>query len=267
MSIKSYVRRKIVELNPLDIELFTVKAPNLPSSFEGFKMVHISDTHLPRMATMGSYLVYEIRKLEPDLIFMTGDIVDRPATVKTSGMKQLCKKLAKIAPTYAISGNHEATSGQMEDWYKVLQDTNVTLVDNRHFIIEKEGDKLAIIGLEDNLPYRTEFIDHPQIRDSFFRVLLVHRPQHWENHYPKDKALAPHLILAGHVHGGQVRIPFLGGLFSPDTGFFPKYSSGMYRTAIEGKLIVSRGLASATHPAPRINNRPHLPVIVLTTGN
>jgi len=262
MNIKRFLRRQIRVLNPLDIEIFRLKVPNLPRSFEGFRIVHLSDTHLPRMALVGSALADEVRAQKPDIILLTGDIVDRPAPVKTSGMKQFCKKLVKIAPTFAISGNHEMTSDYLDDWLKVLKEANVILLDKRHYLIHKEGQQLALLGFEDRLPYEVDFLDHPQIRESFFRILLVHRPQHWENHYPKDTELAPHLILAGHVHGGQVRIPFIGGLFSPDTGFFPKYSSGMYRTDFQGKLIVSRGLASATSPL-RINNRPHMPVIVL----
>lgn len=262
MNIKRLIRRQIRALNPLDTEVFRLKVPNLPKNFEGFKMVHLSDTHLPRIALLGSALVEHVRAQNPDIILLTGDIVDRPAPVKASGMKQLCKKLVKIAPTFAISGNHEMTSDQLEEWVKVLKETNVTLLDNRHYLIDKEGEQLALIGLADQLPYDVDFIDHPEVRTSFLRILLVHRPQHWEAHYPQDTGLSPHLILAGHVHGGQVRIPFIGGLFSPDTGFFPKYSSGMYRTESKGKLIVSRGLASATQPL-RINNRPHMPVIVL----
>ena len=263
MGIKHFIHEKIKEFNPLDLETFRMEVKNLPQNFEGFRMVHISDTHLPRMAVLSGYLTYRVKQQNPDIILLTGDIVDRPAQVMTSGMKQLCKKLAKIAPTYAISGNHETTSGQIKDWYKVLEQTQVKLLDNRHHLIIRDGGSMALIGLEDNLPYQTDFIDHPEIRESFFRLLLVHRPHHWEKHYPQDEGLAPHLILSGHVHGGQVRLPFIGGLFSPDTGFFPKYDSGMYRTATQGKLIVSRGLVSAIKPV-RINNRPHMPVIILT---
>lgn len=263
MNIRNLVREHIKARNPLDIEIFTVNLLNLPASFEGFTMVHLSDTHLPRMAMAGSFLAYEVKRLEPDIILLTGDIVDRPASVKASGMRKLCKKLVKIAPTFAISGNHEATNGQMGDWQKILRDCNVRLLDDKLAFIDRPGGKLALMGLGDNLPYDTSFIDDPGVRESFCRVLLVHRPKYWEKSYPSDTALAPHLILSGHVHGGQIQIPFIGGLFSPDTGFFPKYSSGMYRTTqVKGKLIVSRGLASATRPV-RINNRPHMPVIVL----
>ena len=263
MSLKSRAGQWIKKHNRLDMEQILVKVPGLAPEFESFKLIQVSDTHLPRNASTIKQIAEKVRQERPDIILLTGDLTDRPTDISQSSLFKLCRKLVRIAPCYGISGNHEKSSGQLDVWKKILQRSSVKLVDDDFFIIRRQEASLAVIGLAENRPYVTDFLDHPHIKESCCRVLLVHRPQVWVRDYPSAKSLQPHLVFSGHAHGGQVRLPFLGGLFAPDQGFLPRYTSGLYQLRNGVNAIVSRGLVSTVKPL-RINNLPHIPVVTLT---
>ena len=250
----------------IDVEEIMIKIEALPEALEGFKIVHLTDVHLPKQASNIEKMIRMVKNQEPDLIVMTGDILDRPADITKSKLDELCKGLMAIADVYAVSGNHEKEGANYFEWLNVLKSHGVVLLENDYKVIKRESAQLAIIGLEDGKQYETDFLNEAKIREDDFKLLLVHRPVVWEKDYPKLKQVQPHLIFNGHEHGGQVRIPFLGGICSHEQGIFPKYSSGVYAIEEGRYLIMSRGLGSSSFPL-RVNNRPHLPVVTLTKNN
>jgi len=249
--------------NWIQVEKIRLQVKQLPPELEGFKIVHLSDIHLPRNAASINYLTQLVKKQEPDLIVMTGDIVDRKANPLTCGLTELCQGLAGITAVYGVTGNHEKTNCQLSQWKKILEKNGVKLIDNQYEILTIGTSKLALLGLEDGRTYRNRFLKANDIRECQYKILLVHRPLLWQQSYPNSVSLWPDLVLNGHEHGGQFRIPFIGGLISHDQGLFPKYTSGVYTIKNQTKVILSRGLGSTTIPL-RIHNRPHLPVITLT---
>ena len=248
-----------VQNNRIQVEPIKVKRKDLPQELEGFKIVHLSDLHLPHNASNIENLIQLVKKQKPDLIVMTGDIIDRKAKIQTCGLSKLCRGLVKLCPVYGVTGNHEQTSRILVDFKKILIKSGVQLMDQTYKIMTVGSVKIAVMGLVDDESYNVDFLENPELKTSKYNILLVHRPLLWQKDLTR---LQPDLVFNGHEHGGQVRIPFMGGLISHEQGFFPKYTSGLYVDKNQKSTVISRGLSSTL--MLRINNRPHLPVITLT---
>ncbi|HEY5562467.1 MAG TPA: metallophosphoesterase [Clostridiaceae bacterium] len=254
--------------NWIKVEHIEVRISNLPKGLTGLKIAQISDVHLPKNASTVSNLIKIVKKEKPDIIVMTGDIIDSSFSFTNSSLSKLCKGLSTIAVTYAVSGNHEVWSNHLEDWKEILKKNNIKIVENKFEIYEKNNDELAIIGLEDNTEYSKEYSENIQVIKDMPKILLAHRPELFTSYSSDAFDIKPDLVFSGHAHGGQFRIPFINkGIIAPDQGLFPKYTSGLYTSASKGKhngvqMIVSRGLGNSIIPI-RINNRPELPIIIL----
>lgn len=255
-----------IENNFLKISKFEVVSNRLPASFNGYKIVHLSDLHNKSFGKNQEQLVDRIQKLKPDIIVFTGDIVDiRRYNEEPSVL--LIERLCKIAPVYYVTGNHEIGSGKLKNLQLRLEKAGAVVLRSESVIINKNKEQIIISGIDDpnaikgkinedekiqmeiNLTYKEEF-------KNKYRILLSHRPEKLSV-YSKNKF---DLVFSGHAHGGQVRIPFVGGLIAPQQGFFPKYTSGKY--VKDGtSMIVSRGLGNSKAPV-RVFNRPE---IILTT--
>lgn len=252
----------VVQNNWIQVEDFEVELSNLPQAFDNFKIVQVSDVHLPRNASNIQKLIDLVKKQAPDIVAVTGDMIDQSADISSCGLERFCRGLADICDVYAVTGNHEFWNGDRENWKKIIDESGIKLIDNEYAILEKDGQKLALMGLEDNRQYSdTPFGEMDELKDVP-KVLLAHRPELWPAYSSGLYGIHPDLVLSGHAHGGQFRIPFAGGLYAPGQGFFPQYTSGLYETQSGSRMIVSRGLGNSVIPV-RINNRPHLPVIKL----
>ncbi|KOA18285.1 putative metallophosphoesterase [Clostridium homopropionicum DSM 5847] len=257
-----------VENNFLEINKLEVMSNRIPASFNGYKIVHLSDLHNKTFGKNQKQLVDKIQKLKPDIIVFTGDIVDiRRYNEEPSIL--LIERLSKIAPVYYVPGNHEIGSGKLKNLQLRLEKAGAIVLRNESVRITKNKEQILISGIDDpnavkgnknenekiqseiNLTYKEEFKDN-------YRILLSHRPEKLSV-YAKNKF---DLVFSGHAHGGQVRIPFIGGLIAPQQGFFPKYTSGKYIKE-STVMIVSRGLGNSKAPV-RVFNRPE---IILTTLN
>jgi len=248
------------ENNWIQIENVKVEINNLPKELNGMKIAHISDVHLPKNASSIDSLVDKVKQQKPDLIVMTGDIIDQSADLKTCGLGTLCNGLSKIAKTYAVTGNHESWNGNVEEWADILSKNNVEVIDNKLEIYTKNGENIAIQGLKDGDKYTPEKIEGVPL------ILLAHRPELIGSYSSMENSVNPNIVFSGHAHGGQFRIPFINqGLIAPNQGLFPKYTSGLY-ISNNVKMIVSRGLGNSIIPI-RINDRPHLPIIELVGTN
>lgn len=252
------------ENNFIDLEKIELNIKNLGKDMEGLKIAHISDLHLNRGEFFLHELIDALKKEKPDLIFITGDLVDRSYTLKNSQLKEICKTISEFAPTYVISGNHDLDHNYYL-WKKLVEEGNAIVLDDRIEYYIKGNSKIALMGYK--WYANTSLIKRQlgSIKKNTPVLLLVHKPDDMDFFFNKNNLIVPDVIFAGHIHGGQFRIPIINqGIISPNQGFFPKYTSGVYESPYKnGKLIVSRGLGNCDRAPIRINDRIHLPIVTL----
>ncbi|MBS6194604.1 MAG: metallophosphoesterase [Clostridiales bacterium] len=232
------------------------------------RIVLITDLHSCRYGEEQKELIEAICRQEPDLVMLGGDICDD--RISNEGTEELLKGIAHRYPCYYVTGNHEYWSGNIEGILELFETYGVTILDGRCETVQVRNDKINICGVTD--PDVTVYTDaerdvQQQLKsleqvdeNGYFTILLAHRPE-------KIKEYAAYgfdLVLSGHAHGGQWRIPgILNGLYAPNQGIFPKYAGGEYRVD-DTQMIVSRGLARENTVVPRIFNPPELVVVDVT---
>lgn len=254
---------------------YTIPVKNLAPENEGLKIVQISDLHLPKEKIDLNKLVNMTKEAEPDFIFLTGDQIQGNDTFDPSVVEKLFRKLAAIAPTYAINGNHDRHSLMFQIALDLYKKTGIRYLDDEAISVLAKGRKpVVIMGLSDKSSaiqkITKDFLKKIRLRKDWqgqTRLLLAHRPEHFLK-YHIDPEKSADITFAGHAHGGQIRIPRLGGLYAPGQGRMPQHTDGVYLlpTDPEKKLVVSRGLGGSSFPF-RINNRPELIVVTLTNGS
>jgi len=241
----------------------------VPKAFNGFKIIHISDLHNKSFGKDQEKLLKKIKEEAPDIIVITGDLIDR-RKYNLEVALTFVRGAVDISPVYYVSGNHEAWSAQYEKIKDELVSLNVEVLDDEKLSINKENSFIDIIGLKDPDFNTSSYLEgndtlalEKNLRDlsneDNFQILLSHRPELF-NLYAEEKI---DLIFSGHAHGGQFRLPFIGGVIAPDQGLFPEYTSGLYAKD-KSTLIVSRGLGNSIIPI-RFFNQPE--IIVLTINN
>ncbi|WP_295158204.1 metallophosphoesterase [uncultured Ruminococcus sp.] len=234
-------------------EFFTKKAGDA----DGFKIVQISDLHNASFGSDNKRLVEKIKAQYPDIIVITGDIVDSNHTDIQIAI-DLCREAVNIAPCYYVSGNHELwlTDEEHEELYSGMTDAGVHILENESIDFDNG---ITLTGLNDESLYDgTLSALSAEIPDDRLNILLAHEPQYLEEEYAPCQ---PDLVIAGHAHGGQIRIPFIGGLVAPDQGFFPKYTAGEYKSG-NTIMYVSRGLGNSVIPV-RVFNTPEINVLII----
>lgn len=242
---------------------------------DGFKIVQLSDLHNYEFGEGNENLIKRVEEEKPNIIAITGDFVDTltnfvdaPEKLNKTAL-DLAEKLTKIAPTYYVTGNHESGVVGYKELMEELRKRGVEILDNRVVKVEYNNTYINIAGILDpsDNDYSFAYVQvcsdrldemMKDLTDDYYTVLLAHRPE-YINVYSKYDI---DLVLSGHIHGGQFRIPFLGGVVSPNREFFPKYDSGLYQEG-NTNMIVSRGLGSSSSLKVRINNRPEVVSIVL----
>lgn len=225
-------------------------------------IVQISDLHVPKSGIAINELVSHINNINPDLIVLTGDIIDSQALKEdVDTLKPLLNYIGQKAKSYAILGNHEAINMHLDNYKQMLSSSNIHLLDNAYDTIQIKDKTLTIAGIVDNGIYTKQTVPGLNTIDQNSPViLLAHRPEFFHEYISLEYS-SPVLTLAGHAHGGQFRI-FGKGIYSPNQGYLPKYCDGLYQE--NGKyMVVSRGLGDSIFPL-RIYNRYHLPVIKIT---
>lgn len=232
--------------------------PAVPRSFDGFRIAHITDFHNASFGKDHHRLVKALKAAKPDIIAITGDMLDARRTDIPQAVS-FGAEAVKIAPCYYVMGNHEARIPSYPVFEEELRRVGVHVLRSEIAELEREGEYLTIIGIDDPGASDTFAEDIIRMRKAArgFSLLLSHRPERFETYY--DAGV--HLALCGHAHGGQARLPFIGGVIAPHQGFFPKYDSGLY-TKGDTRMILSRGLGNSLCPL-RLNNRPELIVAEL----
>ena len=227
-------------------------------------------------------LIEKIKKENPDLIVITGDIVDRRKW-GTKNMEKFLSEIKGTAPIYYVSGNHEVWSFKYDIVKKILRKYDVNILDDevksirkrkeengkvgKTESIKKDNSEIKIAGIidtgfEDREEYVPEILKNlkKKVKADEFSILLSHRPEHIKDY--SDAGFD--LVFSGHAHGGQIRLPFIGGIYAPHQGFMPKYTKGVINMK-KTKMVVSRGLGNSVLPI-RILNRPEITVTVLKTN-
>lgn len=250
----------LVQNNWLEVSQYAYKSAEVPQEFVGYRIVQISDLHNATFGTENERLLNKIRELEPDMVVLTGDLVDSSRTNIEVALA-FAEKVAADYPTYYVTGNHEIW---LEESDRVallegLESVGVICLMNEVVEIERDGSRITLIGLNDE---SLNGFALPQLLAdrSFdeFQILLAHEPQYIES-YSK---CGVDLVLSGHAHGGQVRVPFIGaGLVAPGQGLFPKYTEGVH-VVNDTTMIISRGLGNSVVPV-RVFNRPEIVCVEL----
>lgn len=238
----------------------TVDVPNrMPG--RSVKCVLITDLHSCYYGDKQSTLVDMVKEQDPDLIFLCGDIFDdKKDNVNT---KIFLNQAVQICPCYYVSGNHEYWSNEYDSFFAYLNLIGVHSLRGTTETILLNGKRISISGVDDPdfVPFDSwneQLLEASYgVPDDAYSILLTHRPELAEVYTAYDFDL----ILAGHAHCGQVRIPFLNvGLYTPNQGFFAKYVNGLYELKEGQYMIVSRGLARESTPLPRYFNNPEIVV-------
>ena len=254
---------------------YTIPVKNLAPENEGLKIVQLSDIHLPKEKVDLNKLIDMTKAADPDFIFLTGDQIQGDGTFDPSVAEKLFRKLTAIAPTYAITGNHDRHSPMFTIVLDLYKQTGIRFLDDEAISVLAKGRKpVVIMGLSDKSSaiqkIAKDFLKKIRLRKDWqgqTRLLLAHRPEHFLK-YHIDPEKSADITFAGHAHGGQIRIPRLGGLYAPGQGRMPRHTEGVYLlpTDPEKKLVVSRGIGGSSFPF-RINNRPEMVVVTLANGS
>lgn len=245
---------------------YEVKSNKLPASFDGYKIVQLSDLHDAKFGENHLDVVKAVKNIAPDAVFITGDFIDSNRYNLDQSLV-LVKELQHVAPIYYVTGNHEISTNDVARIKEGLRQLGVQVLSDEAVIITSgKNEEIAIGGIEDPLSSTLEDTDAVQssIRRTFsnlpsemFKVLLSHRPEQFDV-YAKNQV---EVTFSGHAHGGQFRIPGIGGLLSPGQGWFPKLTSGVHEKD-GSQLVISRGLGNSLMPI-RLLNKPEIVVVTL----
>lgn len=255
----------------LEVTHYEASSPKIPASFDGFKIAQISDYHCDTVPGVS----YAVLREKPDIIVSTGDLADDEGSFKNA--LRLCERLVAIAPLYAVTGNHDLWRKDYSLFDRAIKSIGVTSLHNSRITIDKKGDAISLCGIDDpftlNRQKALAYLDKSLSAlgtQAGYNILLFHRANLFDA--LRDKGFD--LILAGHMHGGHVRLPALltnnklgVGVAAPSSGWasgkilFPKYTAGRYGDS-SCQMIVSRGIGNPMI-IPRIYNRPEITVITL----
>ena len=281
-----------------------IESASLPEEFQDFQIVQLTDIHSIRSQEQMEKILKKVRKEQPEVIVVTGDLVDSDYYTNSANViaaeaenevtaefeiaeaipdiatLQLMEELLTIAPVYMVYGNHEMIlldDPENNPLKVAMEEAGVVLLNHEKVRLEKKGEFIWLTGVQDPIVLYKDplFADSgnnnrerlaaeldyvlEDVKEEDYVVLLSHRPEYFEMYteYPVD------LALTGHAHGGQIRIPFIGGLYAPSQGWFPKYTSGLYEDG-DFKMITSRGIGDSKK-LMRVFNPPEIISVQLVT--
>lgn len=253
--------------NHINITEFNYSNSKIPATFDGFTIAQVSDLHNKMFGENQKYILLKLKSTAPDIIVITGDVVDRRHYDLEAAL-EFVKGAVKIAPVYFVTGNHEAWLDDYEIAKSCLIEAGAIFMDDKEVTLMKGDGTLKILGVSDPDFLTTSYDQGNDVTkmtgqlakwssNENFKILLTHRPELFDLYAANNLDL----VFAGHTHGGQIRIPFIGAVVAPDQGWFPKYSSGKYIQG-DATMYVSRGLGNSIIPV-RINNSPEIVVVML----
>lgn len=253
--------------NDIVISKFNYYNSKIPKDFNNFKIAHISDLHNKSFGNNQKFLLNKLKRISPDIIVITGDLIDSKKYNLDTSMIFIAGA-TKIAPVYYVSGNHEAWSGKFDIIIEKLKNYGVNILNDTEINIKNGESSISLLGLNDPALLGYNYLDGLNLTNMIsnlnqwssknnFKILLSHRPELFDLYLENNMDL----VFTGHAHGGQIRIPGIGGLIAPDQGLFPMYTSGSYTKDLT-TMFVSRGLGNSIFPL-RIFNRPEIISVTL----
>ena len=251
----------------LEVNEYEIVNDRIPQGFDGFRIAQISDLHNAEFGERNEKLIQLLSQTDPDIIVITGDLIDSRHTDIEIAL-DFAQQAVKLAPVYYVSGNHEARVREYEDLKMGLAEAGVVILENQKVQITREGEYITLMGIDDpsfqedylfgdSESVARQAIENLQNESDGYTVLLSHRPELFNLYVDTGMDL----VFSGHTHGGQFRLPFVGGLVAPNQGFFPKYDAGLFSEG-STNMIVSRGVGNSIIPI-RVNNRPEIVVATL----
>ena len=254
--------------NDITVTEHVYASGNVPEAFDGFVIAHISDLHNKRFGAGQSGLLEKLEAAAPDLIVVTGDLIDRRRYDLEAAM-EFIDGAVKLAPVVYVSGNHEAWSGRYDEIREALLGAGVTVLEDASYVFARGEQSITVLGASDPGFLTSSYAQDPDVsglskflgaweREPGFKILLSHRPELLELYAEAGMDM----VFSGHAHGGQIRLPFVGALYAPDQGFLPAYTSGRYDRS-KTALYVSRGLGNSLFPF-RVFNRPELVIVTIS---
>lgn len=257
------------ENNAVDISHYAVDNINIPAEFDGVKILQISDLHSKSFGKNQKRLIEMVKRVKPDFIFLTGDLIDYRSN-RIEPCADLIRGIKEVAPIYFVTGNHEEASKVFLTFKQVLQDNGVILLDDESVVVKKGEGQILISGISDREGlYDSYSSTSDKFRETlislagdheYYQILLAHRPELIEYYSEANYDL----VFSGHAHGGQVRLPFLGGLVAPGQGLLPEYTENVHDVG-ETSMVISRGLGNSLIPQ-RLFNHPELVVVTLNSS-
>ena len=251
----------------LEVNEYEIVSDRIPEAFAGFRIAQVSDLHNKDFGEGYGQLLTLLSEINPDIIVVTGDLIDSRQTDLDVAL-EFAWQAGKIARVYYVSGNHEARVPEYEDLKIGLVKAGVVILENQKVQITREGESITLMGIDDpsfqedylfgdSESVARQAIENLQNESDGYTVLLSHRPELFNLYVDTGMDL----VFSGHAHGGQFRLPFIGGLVAPNQGFFPKYDAGQF-TEENTTMIVSRGVGNSIIPI-RFNNRPEIVLVTL----
>ena len=253
----------------LELNLYRIVSDDLPKAFDGFRIAQVSDLHNAEMGNDNQNLISMLKDADPDIIVITGDMIDSRNTNVDVALL-FAEKAVKIAPCYYVTGNHESRVSEYDELKEGLNKLGVTVLEDTKAELEISGEKITLIGVNDP-SFTSRLLEGNEIEELIdeklkmltseedgFTVLLSHRLELFDIYVKNDVDVA----FSGHAHGGQFRLPFVGGIYAPNQGLFPEYDGGLY-TRDNTNMVVSRGIGNSRFPF-RVNNRPEVIVLELS---
>lgn len=246
--VVSCVQNQTIRVTP-----YTVTHKDIPAAFDGKRIVQLSDLH---NCDFGDRLTTLVKEQSPDIIVITGDWIGENDTDITVAKRQAAA-LCGIAPIYYVAGNHESQSAFNTELFVYLEELGFIVLDSEAAEWRIGDEAIQLIGM-----YDPEFSTHlyrdaaPYVKTDMYSVLLFHRPEYFKTAVSLDFDL----ILSGHAHGGQIRLPLIGALYAPNQGWFPEYDVGRY-TEGDTTMIVNQGLGVSV--LMRVLAPPEITVITL----
>lgn len=251
----------------LELNRRAIVSRKLPAAFDGYRIAQVSDLHNAEMGEKNERLLALLQEAEPDIIVITGDLIDSRRT-DTAVALEFAEQAVEIAPCYYVTGNHEARVEEYAALRAGLTELGVTVLENAQLLLSRGEDTIALLGIDDP-SFQADYLSGDseavaaqalaalEIEHDRYNILLSHRPELLSVYAQSGVDL----VLSGHAHGGQIRLPFIGGLYAPNQGLFPKYDAGMY-TEGGTTMLVSRGIGNSLFPF-RVNDRPEVLLIEL----
>lgn len=273
------------------VTVYEIEDEKIPEAFDGYRIAQVTDVHSIRSVDQADYLYAKITKQNPDAVVITGDLVDSKyytqeqndletgVSDKMPGQDTLdfVKRLTEKYYVYFVYGNHEMVLLDDVDNnpFKVaMEDMGVIFLNNTGVEISKDEESIYLLGIQDpaTLYKDSDYVEYDTHserinammtevvslkEENFYTIVLSHRPEYFKEYVKYDVDL----LLTGHAHGGQVRLPFIGGLYAPGQGFFPEYTNGLLEQD-STSMIIGRGIGNSVE-IPRIFNPPEINMIIL----